>query len=195
MTSKERIMNAILGKETDRVPWSPFLAYYWEHLPESERACGQVEYMKKMGADPLLRGFNLLFRAEYKNCEISETVSGGRSVRKYEAAVSHEDLVTILREAQQAPSWKNQQTSRCYAVETTATLEPTAMLEVTTPKTSVAQQILAAVLLRQKRKRHLSSQVSPTILSTKKTNRNKQRLRLSHLHLPYHKRLQQRWRS
>ena len=36
MTSKERIMNAILGKETDRTPWSPFLAYYWEHLPEEK---------------------------------------------------------------------------------------------------------------------------------------------------------------
>ena len=60
MSSKERIMNAILGKETDHTPWSPFLAYYWEHLPEADRSCGQVKYMKKMGADPLLRGFNYL---------------------------------------------------------------------------------------------------------------------------------------
>ncbi|MCR5264094.1 MAG: hypothetical protein K6D94_09480 [Clostridiales bacterium] len=103
MTSKERIMNAILGKETDRVPWSPFLAYYWEHLPEAERACGQVEYMKKMGADPLLRGFNLLFRTEYKNCKISETVSGGQSVRRYETKVGA--LTEIRTYSKTANSW------------------------------------------------------------------------------------------
>ena len=55
--------------------------------------------------------------------EFSELITARRSVRKYDAAICHEDLVTILREAQQAPSWKNQQTSRCYAIETTDTLE------------------------------------------------------------------------
>ena len=29
MTAKERILNAVTGKPVDRVPWSPFLAYYW----------------------------------------------------------------------------------------------------------------------------------------------------------------------
>lgn len=33
MSSKERLLNAITGKEIDRVPWSPFLAYYWDKLP------------------------------------------------------------------------------------------------------------------------------------------------------------------
>ena len=37
MTAKERILNAVTGKEIDRVPWSPFLAYYWEHLPRKNR--------------------------------------------------------------------------------------------------------------------------------------------------------------
>ena len=46
-----------------------------------------------------------------------------RSVRKYEDGIGHEDLAEILHAAQQAPSWKNQQTSRCYAVETPETLE------------------------------------------------------------------------
>ncbi len=45
------------------------------------------------------------------------------SVRKYEAGIPHETLVEILAEARRAPSWKNQQTSRCYAVETPETLE------------------------------------------------------------------------
>ena len=55
--------------------------------------------------------------------EFQELITARRSIRKYEAAVCHDDLVTILSAAQQAPSWKNQQTSRCYAVETPETLE------------------------------------------------------------------------
>ena len=55
--------------------------------------------------------------------EFRELITARRSVRGYESAIDHEDLVAILRAAQQAPSWKNQQTSRCYAVETSPTLE------------------------------------------------------------------------
>ncbi len=55
--------------------------------------------------------------------EFKDLISARRSVRKYGAAVSHEALQEILAEAQQAPSWKNQQASRCYAVETPETLE------------------------------------------------------------------------
>ena len=55
--------------------------------------------------------------------EFKELIALRRSVRRYESAVPHEDLVSILKAAQLAPSWKNQQTSRCYAVETPALLE------------------------------------------------------------------------
>lgn len=55
--------------------------------------------------------------------EFMELIAARRSVRRFEGAVDHGDLVAILRAAQQAPSWKNQQTSRCYAVETPETLE------------------------------------------------------------------------
>ena len=55
--------------------------------------------------------------------EFQELIAARRSVRKYEGGVSHEDLAAILSAARQAPSWKNQQTSRCYAVETPETLE------------------------------------------------------------------------
>lgn len=57
MTAKERLLNAIRGKETDRTPWSPFLAYWWEAQPEAVTAQGQLAYMESVGADPLLRGF------------------------------------------------------------------------------------------------------------------------------------------
>ena len=55
--------------------------------------------------------------------EFHELIAARRSVRKYEGAAAHDALVGILKEAQQAPSWKNQQTARCYAVETPETLE------------------------------------------------------------------------
>lgn len=55
--------------------------------------------------------------------EFKELIALRRSVRSYTSPVVHEDLVRILKEAQQAPSWKNQQASRCYAVETPEILE------------------------------------------------------------------------
>ena len=46
-----------------------------------------------------------------------------RSVRKYSSAPSHEELVGIFRTAQMAPSWKNSQATRWYAVESPEKLE------------------------------------------------------------------------
>ena len=55
--------------------------------------------------------------------EFKELISARRSVRGYSAGIGHEALMEILKQAQQAPSWKNQQTARCYAVETPEILE------------------------------------------------------------------------
>ena len=55
--------------------------------------------------------------------EFRELITARRSIRKYEASIPPEDLAAILRAAQQAPSWKNQQTARSYAVVTPETLE------------------------------------------------------------------------
>lgn len=55
--------------------------------------------------------------------EFMELIKARHSVRKYEGIIPHEDLVAVLRAAQQAPSWKNQQTARCYVPETAETLE------------------------------------------------------------------------
>ena len=44
-TPKQRLLAAILGKETDYVPFSPFLAYYFESLPEEVRARGDRDYI------------------------------------------------------------------------------------------------------------------------------------------------------
>lgn len=34
MTPKQRLLAAIQGNPIDRVPWSPFLAYWWEAQPQ-----------------------------------------------------------------------------------------------------------------------------------------------------------------
>ena len=81
MKSRQRILGALKGTPIDRIPWSPFLAYYWESLPESERAKGQIEYMKEMGADPLLRGAYNLAYGVHRKCEIeSEQIGKDRIV-------------------------------------------------------------------------------------------------------------------
>lgn len=54
MTPKERLLASIRGDTIDRPAFAPFLAYYWESLPEGIRKRGQLEYLEGMGADPLL---------------------------------------------------------------------------------------------------------------------------------------------
>ena len=55
--------------------------------------------------------------------EFKELITARKSIRKYEAGIDHEALVSILNEARRAPSWKNQQTARCYVIETPEILE------------------------------------------------------------------------
>ena len=55
--------------------------------------------------------------------EFVKLIETRRSVRGYAAGVPHEDLLKILDRARQAPSWKNLQASRCYAVESPEALE------------------------------------------------------------------------
>ena len=55
--------------------------------------------------------------------EFKELIEVRRSVRDYVSAADHDALMEIVKEAQQAPSWKNQQTARCYVIETPEILE------------------------------------------------------------------------
>ncbi|MBQ7057997.1 MAG: nitroreductase family protein [Firmicutes bacterium] len=56
--------------------------------------------------------------------EFTELIRIRRSVRAYqEHIIDRETLEKILKEAQMAPSWKNQQTSRVYALITPESLE------------------------------------------------------------------------
>ena len=70
MTPKQRLLAAIQGKPIDRVPWSPFLAYWWEAQPQEKTVGGQLPYMESVGADPLLRGFRSPWKQHYKGVNI-----------------------------------------------------------------------------------------------------------------------------
>ena len=103
MTPKERILNALTGRETDRTPWSPFLAYYWESLPRKVQAKGQFPYLKEMGADPLLRGSHIPYTLRYHNCTITETQRNGKKYVTYETPVG--SLTEIHTLSSVADSW------------------------------------------------------------------------------------------
>lgn len=87
MKSRQRLLAAIRGEAVDRVPWSPFLAYYWDYLPAQVQARGQFAYLKEMGADPLLRGSHLLYKCTYKNCEFEDKAIGKVGYRAYHTPV------------------------------------------------------------------------------------------------------------
>lgn len=61
MTSRERLLAALRGQPVDRLPWSPFLAYWWESQPQARQDRGQIAFLREIGADALLRGFTTPF--------------------------------------------------------------------------------------------------------------------------------------
>lgn len=91
MTSHDRLLAALAGQPVDHVPWSPFLAYWWEHQPQALQDAGQIRFLRELGADALLRGFltpftqsdisNLMAQSEpLPGCE-TRMVEQGRDVR------------------------------------------------------------------------------------------------------------------
>ena len=77
--------------------------------------------------------------------EFSELIEARRSVRKYASAIDRESLESILKKAQRAPSWKNQQTARCYAVTSPQTLQ--ALREAALPSFNQASSAGAALVV------------------------------------------------
>lgn len=92
MNSKERLLNSIKGLETDRLAWSPFLAYFWDMQPENIRKSGMLEYYKSIDADPLFRGFCTLIKKTYANCTVSEKINGKDKQLLYETPVGNLDI-------------------------------------------------------------------------------------------------------
>lgn len=103
MKAKERILAAITGKETDRIPWSPFLAYYWDFVDQETASKGQFSFLQKIGADPLLRGSHTLFEMERNHCAIIEKEDSGKKFICYETPVG--SLRETYTYAPTANSW------------------------------------------------------------------------------------------
>jgi len=87
LSPKMRILNSLKGLEIDRPAWSPFLAYYWDTLPESTKKEGELKYLQDMGADPLLRGSHELFNIVYKNCNVTTKATKKTRRTTYETPV------------------------------------------------------------------------------------------------------------
>jgi uroporphyrinogen-III decarboxylase len=80
LTPKQRILMTLRGEKADRIPFSPFLAYYFESLDEETRQKGQLVYLEAMGADPLLRGSGCAWKTASHKCSAASHVKGGVSV-------------------------------------------------------------------------------------------------------------------
>lgn len=81
MTSKERIIAALHGRQVDHTPFSPFLAYVWEYLPPEIREAGPVAFHHAIGADPLWRGAPCPVQAVMPpQMECKTTEDGNRSI-------------------------------------------------------------------------------------------------------------------
>jgi len=88
MRSKERILATIKGEPTDRLAWSPLLAYWWQSKPELWEL-GDFGYMKSIGCDPLWRGIGGLFNVEKKNVSYTTKKDGDKTYTTIETPVGN----------------------------------------------------------------------------------------------------------
>lgn len=87
MQSRQRILAAIRGEATDRIPWCPFLAYWWENQPKAVTEPGMFAFMKSLGSDPMLRGMGSAWKLKQSGVEVRESVSGGKKQTVFETPV------------------------------------------------------------------------------------------------------------
>ncbi|MDD4797035.1 MAG: hypothetical protein PHO66_04645, partial [Eubacteriales bacterium] len=87
MTPKERLLAALTGQPVDRMPYSPFLAYWWEEQPKARRDAGQLAFLTHIGADPLLRGFGAAWKVDFPGVEITQATSQQRRVETWQTPV------------------------------------------------------------------------------------------------------------
>lgn len=87
MTGRERLLNALYGREVDRVPFAPFLAYFWEAQPAEVQRQGMLAFCKRMGADYMHRGSHLLVDVIRENCEVRERADGDKMYVEYSTPV------------------------------------------------------------------------------------------------------------
>lgn len=97
MTPKERLLAVLRGKEVDRLPWSPNVAYWWPMQSDEIISMGEVDFLESIGADPLIRGHYpmldkewkslFLFKEEFIGCEKKEVIKGEKKLVTYTTPV------------------------------------------------------------------------------------------------------------
>lgn len=87
LTPKERLLRTLKGEDIDHIPFSPFLAYYFESLDQETQARGMLHYLEEMGADPLLRGWGFTWKKSSKHCTTRETVTGNKRIVTLETPI------------------------------------------------------------------------------------------------------------
>lgn len=93
MTSRERLIKAMSGEKTDRTPFSPFLAYWWDAQEDTLTDRGELEFLESIGTDPLFRGHYpvygkkeegiWLFKRTIEDCEIFTKINGNKKIMTY----------------------------------------------------------------------------------------------------------------
>ena len=92
MTSKERLQAGLNGAPSDRVPYSPNLAYFFDQLPEKYRSLGHLNFCKLIDADLLNR---------FGPCPVKAILPEKLIVKNYESSdriiTEHVTPVGVLR--------------------------------------------------------------------------------------------------
>lgn len=117
MKPKERLLAALRRQEVDRIPWSPFLAYWWEQQPQEMQQRGQIWFYQLIGADALLRGLITPFkcgdvfgRKHYESFNIPipgvtcRTESAGNQTY-IQLETKYGSIITELTYSEDANSW------------------------------------------------------------------------------------------
>jgi len=104
MTSAERLAAALDGRPVDRLPFSPFLAYWWEHSPAAVQAAGARAFLEGVGADPLWRGAPCPVRAvDPPELRVSRDERPDRIVTTVETPVGK--LISEHRRSAEGSTW------------------------------------------------------------------------------------------
>lgn len=109
MKSRERIIRALKGEQTDRTPFCPFLAYWWEHQADEIREKGELEFLESVGADPLFRGHYpdgdgiLLAKKHVEDCKIYTEENDRVRVVTYHT--SKGDITETYKFVEQSQTW------------------------------------------------------------------------------------------
>ena len=114
MQSKERILRAMRGEEVDRVPFCPFLTYWWESQPDEFTSKGELNFLESIECDPLFRGHWPMTANNYedmcicksiiKDCEI-KTEFVNDKYKKVTYETTRGNLVLGYRYAEVSDSW------------------------------------------------------------------------------------------